>query len=44
MLTLHVPRRAVEVAEGVAAGGLAAGVILLSVIAVTTLLYVWAVG
>lgn len=44
MMSLHVSRRAIEIAEGIAAGGLAAGVMLLSVITVGTLLYVWAVG
>jgi ABC-type transport system involved in multi-copper enzyme maturation permease subunit len=44
MLTLPVSRRAVVIAEGIAVGGVAAGVILLAVIAVATLLYVWAVG
>jgi len=43
-LTLHVSRRAVDIAEGIAAGGLATAVTLLSVITAATLLYVWMVG
>jgi hypothetical protein len=44
MHTLHVSRRAVDIVEAVAAGGLATAVTLLSLITAATLLYVWIVG
>jgi hypothetical protein len=44
MLTLHVSRRAVDIVEAIAAGGLATAVMLLAVITAATLLYVWMIG
>jgi hypothetical protein len=41
MHTLHVSRHALNIIEGVAAGGLAAAVTLLSVITAATLIYAW---
>jgi hypothetical protein len=41
MTVLHPSRRAIDIVEAVAAGGLATAVALLSLIIAATLIYVW---
>jgi len=41
---VHVSRRAVDILDRIAAGGLATAVTLLSVITIATLVYVWVIA